>query len=164
MQKDLYAGAGMLAFSVLFYYGAANLGTSFMTDPVGPDGLPKSLALVLGLLSALLILKSLVPMVTRGGFKVLKKADPEARRRHLLALGMLGIGIGYVLIAEAVGYFVGIALVIVVTALYQGTRRTWRLPAIAISGAAFFWFLFVEFLKIDQPPGIWSKLFASLST
>lgn len=164
MQKDLYAGAGMLTFSVLFYYGADNLGTSFMADPVGPDGLPKSLALVLGILSALLILKSLVPMVTRGGFEVLKKADPQARRRHLLALGMLGIGVGYVLIVEIVGYFVGIALVIVVTALYQGTQRTWRLPVIAVSGAAFFWFLFVEILKIDQPPGIWSKLFVSLGT
>ncbi len=57
-----------------------------------------------------------------------------------------------------------IALVITVTALYQGTRRTWRLPVIAVSGATFFWFLFVEILKIDQPPGIWPKLLASLGT
>lgn len=164
MRKDLYAGAGMLAFSLLFYYGADNLGTSYMADPVGADGLPKSLAVVLGILSALLILKSLVSVATRGGFAVLNKADPEARRRHLLASGMLGIGIGYVLIAELVGYVVGIVLAIVVTALYQGTQRTWRLPVIAVSGAAFFWFLFVEILNIDQPPGIWSKLFASLTT
>jgi len=161
MGKDLASGIGMLALSLIFYYGASGIGTSYMSDPIGPAGLPKLLAIVLGVLSLLLIAQALFRL-----WKRREKQPPEESyrpwRSHLLAAGMLGIGLGYVLIAEFVGYLVGIALVLLAVALYMGAARSWRAPAIALGGAASFWLLFVGLLGIGQPEGIWHTLLASL--
>ena len=161
MGKDLASGIVMLVISGIVYYGATGIGTSFMADPVGPAGLPKVLAVALGVLSLLLIAQASLKLL-----KSRAKARPEAVgkrwRPHLLATGMLGIGLGYVVIAEFVGYLVGIALVILVTTLYQGAARNWRAPAIAIGGALSFWLLFVALLNIGQPEGVWDRLLLSL--
>ena len=161
MGKDLASGIGMLALSVLVYYGAGGIGSSYMADPIGPAGLPKSLAVVLGVLAALLIAKSLFGLWTRrGASAVADGMNPW--RPHLLAAGMLAVGVAYVLIAEIVGYLAGIALVILATAIYQGATRSWRAPAIAVGGAVSFWLLFVVMLNIGQPEGLWSRLLGSL--
>ena len=162
MGKDLASGIGMLVLSAAVYFGATGIGTSFMADPVGPAGLPKVLALVLGGLAVLLIAKSSFELFKVRG-KVSVEPSQSPWRRHLLAAGMLAIGAGYVLIAELVGYMVGIAVVILTTALYQGARGGWRAPAIAVGGAIAFWLLFVILLDIGQPEGLWSRLLSSLS-
>ncbi len=151
----------MLALSVIVYYGASGIGTSYMSDPIGPAGLPKLLAIVLGVLSLLLIAQALLRLWKRREKTPSEKSE-KPWRRHLLATGMLGIGLGYVLIAEFVGYLVGIALVLLAVALYMGAARSWRAPAIALGGAATFWLLFVGLLGIGQPEGLWQKLLASL--
>lgn len=161
MGKDLASGIGMLVLSIVVYYGASGIGTSYMADPIGPAGLPRSLAVVLGGLAVLLIAKSLIELI-RARRKA-SAATPESPwRRHLLAAGMLAIGGAYVLIAEVVGYMTGIALVILATTLYQGAARSWRAPAIALGGALSFWLLFVLVLNIGQPEGIWSRMLSSL--
>ncbi len=161
MGKDLASGIGMLALSVVVYFGASGIGTSYMSDPIGPAGLPKMLAIVLGGLAVLLIAKSSIEL-----FKARRRAPIEPSeskwRRHLLAAGMFAIGGAYVLIAEVVGYVVGIVLVILATALYQGAARSWQAPAIAVGGAVSFWLLFVVLLNIGQPEGLWSRLLNSL--
>ncbi len=161
MGKDLASGIGMLALAILVYFGAGEIGTSFMADPIGPAGLPKLLAMVLGGLSVLLIAKSSFDLF-RARRKVSGEESARSRRRHLLAVGMLAIGGVYVLIAELVGYVVGIAIVVLATALYQGAARSWRAPAIAVGGAVSFWLLFVVLLNIGQPEGLWSRLLSSL--
>lgn len=161
MVKDLVSGIGMLALSVVVYYGATGIGTSFMADPIGPAGLPKLLAMVLGGLAVLLIAKSSFDLL-RSRRGVSPEGSARPRRLHLLAAGMLAIGGVYVLVAEVVGYVIGIALVILATALYQGAARSWRAPAIAVGGAITFWVLFVVVLHIGQPEGLWSRLLSSL--
>jgi putative tricarboxylic transport membrane protein len=161
MVKDLASGIGMLALSLVVYFGASGIGTSYMADPIGPAGLPKLLALVLGILSLLLIAKSALDLI-----KARRRAPVDSSetkwRRHFLAAGMLAIGGAYVLLAEVVGYGVGITLVILATALYQGAARSWRAPVIALGGAISFWLLFVVVLDIGQPEGLWSRLLTSL--
>jgi hypothetical protein len=161
MVKDLASGIGVLLLSALVYYGASGIGSSYMADPVGPAGLPKLLAMVLGGLAVLLIGKSSLELL-----KARRRASAEVSERpwrpHLPAAGMLAIGVGYVLLAEVVGYVVGIALVILATALYQGAARGWRAPAIAVGGALSFWLLFVFVLHIGQPEGLWSRLSSAL--
>lgn len=161
MSKDLASGIGMLALSIVVYVGAGGIGSSYMADPIGPQGLPRALSLVLGGLAAVLVAKSLYGLWKRRG-ATSEGASVEPWRRHLLALGMLAIGGAYVLIAEIAGYVVGIALVILVTTLYQGAGRTWRAPLIAVGGALSFWLLFVVVLDIGQPEGIWPRLLNSL--
>lgn len=161
MGKDLASGIGMLALSVLVYFGAGGIGTSYMADPIGPAGLPKLLAMVLGGLALLLIAKSSFELI-RARRKASGEEPEHPWRRHLLAAGMLAVGVVYVLIAELVGYLPGIALVILATALYQGAARSWRAPAIAVGGAVSFWLLFVVLLNIGQPEGLWSRMLSAL--
>jgi len=161
MGKDLASGIVMLAISGIVYYGATGIGTSFMSDPVGPAGLPKVLAVVLGVLSLLLIAQASLKL-WRTRDKAPAETFEKRWRPHLLAMGMLGIGLGYVVIAEFVGYMAGIALVILATTLYQGAARSWRAPAIAMGGAFSFWLLFVALLNIGQPEGVWVRLLRSL--
>lgn len=151
----------MLALAAVVYYGSSQIGTSYMADPVGPAALPKALAAVLGALSVLLILQSLARL-WKGRGETPARVSEKPHRRHLLALGMLSWGIGYVLIAESVGYVLGIALLLVAVILYQGASWTWRAPAIALGGALVFWLLFVRLLGIGQPEGLWQKLLDSL--
>lgn len=160
MGKDLASGIGMLSLAILVYFGAGGIGTSFMADPIGPAGLPKLLAIVLGGLAVLLIAKSSYELI-RARRKASAKGSERPWRRHLLAAGMLAIGGVYVLIAELVGYMLGIALVVLATALYQGAARSWRAPAIAVGGAVSFWLLFVVLLNIGQPEGLWSRLLSA---
>lgn len=161
MGKDLASGIVMLVISGVVYYGATGIGTSFMADPVGPAGLPKVLAVVLGVLSLILIAQALLKL-WRTRDKPASETLEKPWRPHLLATGMLGIGVGYVVIAEFVGYLVGIALVILAVTLYQGAARSWRAPAIALGGAFSFWLLFVALLNIGQPEGVWERLLLSL--
>lgn len=161
MAKDLASGIGMLALSVVVYFGASGIGTSYMSDPIGPAGLPKLLAIVLGGLALLLTGKSSFELI-RAHRKATVESSRSTWRPHLLAAGMLAIGGAYVLIAEVVGYMAGITLVILATALYQGAARSWRAPAIAAGGAVCFWLLFVVVLDIGQPEGLWSRLLISL--
>jgi hypothetical protein len=156
VDRDLVAALVMLGLAALYYAGAAGLPTTMITDPVGAAGLPKSLAVVLGLLSLLLAAKTLVRRRARRA--PAPSDDAEAARGHRYAIGMLAIGAGYVLAAETVGYVPAIAAAILAAALYQGAGRTWRLPLVAGCGALGLWLLFVRVLDIDQPEGVWPAL------
>jgi hypothetical protein len=68
---------------------------------------------------------------------------------------MLLIGVFYIISAQVVGYAISIALVIMIAAIYQGTRATPRLAMTAILGALGLWVVFVWLLHIQQPVGIW---------
>ena len=48
---------------------------------------------------------------------------------------------------------------IAATTYYQGGGLNGRVALVALSGALFFWVLFVAVLGIPHPPGIWPALF-----
>ena len=73
--------------------------------------------------------------------------------------GMLLIGVVYIIAAPWVGYIPSIAALILVTVYYQGGAINPRVALVSVSGAAFFWLLFVFVLGIPQPAGFWSSLF-----
>jgi hypothetical protein len=76
----------------------------------------------------------------------------------LWAAGLLAIGIAYLLVVEALGYLVSIALLLIGVALYQGAAAGWRLPLIGIGGALFLWALFVLVLGVSMPRGLLAPL------
>ncbi len=64
MKRDLVCGILMLVFAIAYYIVAAAIPHSTLADSVGPDGLPTSYAIALGILSLLLIANTLLG---RGG-------------------------------------------------------------------------------------------------
>lgn len=162
MSRDFYAGCGLLIFSVVYYLAAAAIPTSQLSDTVGPGGMPKSYGIALGVLSILLLGQSLLAQrraVTVRADTAAREKARQDRYRALRALGMLAIGVAYLVLLPIIGYVVSLALLILAAAWYQeGSRRRWLIPT-AIVGAGLFWLLFVELLQIDQPVGFWPTLF-----
>jgi putative tricarboxylic transport membrane protein len=162
MPRDFVAGCGLLIFAVVYYLAAAAIPSSQLSDTVGPGGMPKSYGIALGVLSILLIGQSLLArrraMTTRAAVASGEESRQD-RYRALRALGMLAIGIAYLILLPLIGYVISLALLIIAAAWYQeGARRKWLIPT-AIIGAGLFWLVFVKLLQIDQPAGFWPDLF-----
>ena len=156
MPSDLVFGCVMLAASVGYYLLATAVPRSLLDDVIGPQGLPKAYALLLAGLSILQIMRSLLRR--RDGAMMSAVSRSGQLRSLWRAGGMLAIGAGYLVVVPWIGYIPSIAGLIFVTILYQkgGSRR--RAAVVAVSGALFFWVLFVQLLGIPQPAGSWPFL------
>jgi hypothetical protein len=164
-------GSATLALAVGYYLLTLQIPESQLADAVGPQGLPRTYAFVLGGLSLILIARSLRPSslgLPRGGH-----SEPGARRTEptegptppsassqvLRALGVIVIGVVYILVVPWLGYIVSLAALIAFTTYYQGGGMNLRVAIVSVSGALLFWILFVAILGIQHPPGFWPPLY-----
>lgn len=167
MKRDLIFGGAALVLAVAYYLLADAIPTSMLADAVGPGGLPKAYAVVLGALSLILLAQAMIRRYAavraagRAGGQMGSEADgPPVRRVHLYrAAGMLAIGAVYVILTPWLGYILTLATLIAVTTYYQGGGLSARVGIVALGGALFYWLLFVWLLRIPQPPGLWPELF-----
>jgi len=139
----MICGAVGLAIALAYYALSDALPVSLLSDEIGAAGVPKSLAIGLGLCSILLVGRA---ALTRG-----TPAIAFAALTHARALGIIAIGAAYAALAPLIGYAPAIALLIACTALYFGTRPNMRLIAVAVLGGAALWALFVKMLGIPMP-------------
>ncbi|MBI1219918.1 MAG: hypothetical protein GC186_15360 [Rhodobacteraceae bacterium] len=160
MARDFFGGLVILAFAGLYYVGTFDIQRSTLADNVGAQGVPSAYAAVLAILALLLVLRSGYGWLTAGGAtapasgKTHKPQVPAGRAIGRM-LGMLAIGVIYLLLIEWAGYALTIALMIGAVVLYQGGRATPATLITALCGAAFFWLLFVRVLQIPLPAGLW---------
>ena len=147
MPRDLALGLSTLALSIGYYGMTLGIPDSQLSDAIGPQGLPRAYAFVLAALSVMLIVRSL-----RSNVRL--HSDPAIRR----VVGMLGIGVAYVLAVERLGYFLSIAGLIVATTYYQGGVVSRHVLIVALVGAVICWLLFVRVMGVPQPPGWWPAL------
>jgi hypothetical protein len=153
MDRDLAFGSATLALSAAYYWMAAAIPESQLADAIGPQGLPKTYAVLLGGLSLILIVRSLRRARTddRNAPPSPFPLPPALWR----VAGMLAIGIVYILVAPWLGYLLSIAALILATTYYQGGAINRQVAVVALSGGIFFWLLFVVMMRIQQPPGWW---------
>jgi putative tricarboxylic transport membrane protein len=162
VNRDTVFGAVCLALAAGYYLTAAAIPDSALSDAVGPQGLPKTYAVVLGALSLVLIARS---MTARGGHRKAPDHPPAGPSPFALApsvirvVGMLLIGALYLAVVPYAGYILSLAGLIAATTYYQGGGVNGRVALVAVSGALVFWVLFVAVLGIPHPPGIWPALF-----
>jgi hypothetical protein len=151
MNRDAVLGAAGLAAAAAYWRAADLLPVSLLADEVGADGVPKALALALGLLSLLVLARGLAlrPAAAGGG----AGAGP-----HLWAAAIVGLGAFYALAAPWLGYVLALGCLIAATAILFGMRPHPRLALVAAGGAIFFWGLFAKFLGITMPAGLWPRL------
>jgi putative tricarboxylic transport membrane protein len=150
--RDTAFGVLMLVLAAAYYASASAIPQSGLADAVGPQGLPRIYAAALATLALVRIARSRQPAAP-GGARIAGGQAPADIRR---SLGLLTIGAGYVVIVPWAGYIAAIALLIGATIGYQA--RAWRRThvAIAVAGALVLWIVFVVFLGIRQPGGVWS--------
>ena len=168
MNRDLTLGCVTLALAAAYYAAAALLPQSQLDDAVGPGGLPKTYAVVLAVLSLALIAQSLRRRQKDAARRVQKDPPYGNETLHsrngstkplVRVLGMLAIGVVYIVVAPWMGYILSLAALILTTTYYQGGVINRHVAVVAVTGALFFWVLFVFVLGIPQPSGFWPSLF-----
>jgi hypothetical protein len=161
MPRDAVVGAVILAVAIIYWHAAGTIRRSSLDDSIGAAGVPNALAVVLGCLAVLLILRGLV-LSTRQAPRNVEAVDEarpdEAPRAHIRALGMLVLGVLYLLIVPVLGYAVSVALLLAAVALYNYRKATLELALFAVCGSAGFYLLFVKILGIPLPAGIWPNI------
>lgn len=154
--RDAIVGIALFVVAVLYWFGADAIPESPLADGVGADGLPKTLAYALGVLSLVLIARSFALERTVGAPTAEERAAD--RHAHKRAAGMFLIGILYLVALPYLGYVLSIALLVGSAAWYNGKPPGPTMFAVAIGTAVAFYFLFVRFLGIGLPPGLWPDL------
>ncbi len=149
INRDSLAGLLLLAVAGVYYWATRAIPSSSLSDGVGADGLPKLLIAALVVVAAALTVKG--ALASR---RTTPAANSDGEDEHATlprALGFIAIGVGYMIVAPWTGYLVGIALLVVATALYEGERLSPRLLAVAAAGGVGFWLIFVRLLGVEQP-------------
>ena len=154
MNRDFLTGLIGLALAIGYYVVASNIAAGQLADEVGPDGLPRIYAWMLGVLSLILSVRALLQRTAAA----MTAGDVSEVHAAWRALGIVLIAGAYVVAVPVLGYPLTLAVVIGVAALYQGGRLSWPLALISVFGAAALWFVFVYLLHIAQPEGIWPDL------
>ena len=165
---DIVCGLFALALAGAYYAAAVALPTSFLSDEVGADGLPKLLAIALGFLGILAIVRAALPgNAIAAGPIAETNAMPAAGSRsaapvgiavHIRALGMLMLGVLYALLAPWLGYLVATIALLFLVAAYSGQKPSLRLAAISGTGGLVLWVAFAKLLGMAMPAGVLAPL------
>ncbi len=154
---DFWVGLVVLTSAIIYWLEADKIRISPLDGPVNAAGPPKALAYALGSLAIILVVRSLAVAIMGGGRPPSRQESVSIRQLlhpHLRAIGMLAIGVGYLLLVSWLGYVITIVALILAVSIYNGAAPGWRTAAVAIGGAIFFHLFFVEFLGIPLPAGI----------
>lgn len=159
MTREFVGGILAILVGGGYFAMALQIRASALADSVGPAGLPKVLGLLMIALGIILCAQALLA-ARRKPANAVAAADAEGNDEMrggfagiARAGGLLAIGIGYLLIVRTVGYVPAIAALIIAAALYGGAPLTWRVFAIGLVGAVFYYVLFVLVLGIPLPAG-----------
>ena len=162
--RDLVFGSATLALAAIYYALTVTIPQSDLADPIGPQGLPKTYAAVLAVLAIILIARSmkrpanLAP--TNPELTNPESANPRTNEPANLGrvIGMLLIGVAYIVVLPWLGYLLSVAALIAATTYFQGGSINLRSILVAISGALCFWVLFIWLLRIQYPAGLWPSV------
>ena len=148
MRKDLLSAAILLCIAGIYYAASTTIPTSTLEDEIGPRGLPVVLAVLLALVAIVIGIRAVVTAPVSG------EAAKDAEAPWPRAIGMLAIGALYIPVASLLGYWLALLLLMSAVILYEGMKPSWRMLAVAVGGATFFFLLFDVLLGVRVPEGI----------
>lgn len=148
MKKDLAGSAILLAIAALYYAVSTQIQASTLEDQIGPRALPSMIALLLVFIGLAIGFRAIVSV------PVTSPAEKDAEAPWPRAFGMLLIGALYIPVASVAGYWPALLLLLIAVPLYEGMKPSWRVGAVALGGASFFWLLFRFVLGVQQPEGL----------
>jgi cell division protein FtsW (lipid II flippase) len=140
---DLWTGLALIVLAAAYYASANAISDSLLSDEVGAAGLPKALALALGLCGALLAVCS------QGLAELRVRLDLAPQ-----AIGLVLLLAAYIALLPTLGYAVGMGGLIAAVAFLAGARSLPALLITAVLAGLFFQLVFVRAFHIAMPPGI----------
>lgn len=159
ISRDAWIGIVMLIAAGVYWLEAGKIRVSPLDDGIGAAGLPKALAYALGVLAILLVVRSVMAALMSTSAEPQKDTAPSEDAQgdgwapHLRAIGMLALGVGYLLLVSTLGYAITVAALLFFVSLYIGAKLNLRTVLVAVIGGVAYHLLFVEFLGIPLPPG-----------
>ena len=153
-RKDVAAGGILLVLAALYYWQTLQILDSSLADAVGPKGLPLMLGGGLAIVAALIALRgALAFWRAKAAVAPQRSADGSDSDVASIprALGLLAIGVGYILIGPIVGYPIAIGLLIGAVVLYEGGKPSLGLLGVAAGAGVGLWIIFVYVLGTEQP-------------
>lgn len=167
--RDVWIGLVTLVFSGLYWRAADGIPISPLDGVINAGALPKALAWAMVLFSLLLIVRALLTetMYLRAARKAVgppaDRPEDEGSKdfsvpQHLKAVGVLVIGVAYLLVLPWLGYILSVTLLISVMSIYIGAKASAYTLGVAVAVSLVFYLLFVQLLDIPLPAGIWPTL------
>ena len=135
----------LLIVSAAFAAGALRYYKWWGHDGPGSAFLPFWLGVVMAVLAAMMLLRKTT------GSSVSLFPEGEARNRVLV---VLGITAAFIALLKVLGMVVGTALFLIVLVRYLGRHRWWVTIAIALAAAGLNWLVFVRWLRVPMPEGM----------
>ncbi|HXJ02807.1 MAG TPA: tripartite tricarboxylate transporter TctB family protein [Micropepsaceae bacterium] len=148
MRKDFVSAAILLCIAAAYYAVSTTIPSSTLEDGVGPRGLPVVLSALLAMVAIAIGVRAAVTA------PVSAEAEKDAEAPWPRAIGMLVIGALYIPVATLVGYWLALLLLLLAASLYEGMKPSWRMLAVAVGGATFFFLLFDVLLGVRVPQGL----------
>jgi hypothetical protein len=146
-RADRITAALLLAFSAAFSAGALKYYRYWGHDGPGPAFLPFWLGVVMAALSILMLVRRRSALDP--GTEWLPQG--EARNRVLVVLGATA---AFIALLNVLGMVVGTVLFLIVLLRYLGGHRWWVTISIALAAAVLNWLVFVHWLRVPMPEGM----------
>jgi len=147
LSADRITASVLLAFSVAFSAGALKQYQWWGPGGPGPAFLPFWLGLVMAVLAAMMLTRSL--REKDAGEAWLPRG--EGLRDMLV---VLGVTVAFVAPLRVTGMVLGTALYLVVLVRYLGRHPWWLTLLVAAAAAGFNWLVFVRWLRVPMPEGM----------
>ena len=144
---DRVTAALLLALSVAFSAGALKYYSWWGSGGPGSAFLPFWLGIVMALLALMLLVRSLKEK--NPGEAWLPRGEGL---RHMVVV--LGATVLFVALLNVLGMVLGTALYLAGLIWYLGRHRWWVTVAIAVAAAGFNWLVFVHWLRVPFPEGM----------
>jgi putative tricarboxylic transport membrane protein len=144
---DRITAGALLALAVAFSAGALKYYAWWGSGGPGSAFLPFWLGVVMALLALMMLIRNLKEK--NPGEAWLPRGEGL---RHMLVV--LGVTVVFVAALKVVGMILGTALFLVVLIRYLGRHRWWLTVAIAVAAAGLNWLVFVHWLRVPFPEGM----------
>jgi putative tricarboxylic transport membrane protein len=158
-RSDFYLGVGAIALAGAWLYVASGIEESMLSDATGAGGIPRVLGYVMAALGLLLCLRS-VSFSAPPRNAVAPESPPAdaptswKQNPHMQALILVGILAGYVVLAPYLGYMLGTAALLGVTAAYGGAPVNRNLVLVSAGGGIVLWLSFAWALGISMQTSV----------
>lgn len=148
-RPDLLAGLALLLFSLFAWLTAGTLPFGTLHQP-GPGFFPRSLAVLTGAMSALLLVRGL-----RAGAPDVRALWPD-RTGALRVLLLLSVLLGYLAALDPAGYLLATAGFFLILLRWVGRRSWLQTVGVTLLAAAGSYVLFAHWLMVSLPAGLFA--------
>jgi putative tricarboxylic transport membrane protein len=144
---DRVTAALLLAFAVSFAAGALKSYQWWGSGGPGPAFMPFWLGVVMALLALMMLVRSLQEKNPGDAW------FPRGEGLRDMAV-VLAATVAYIALLNVTGMIIGTALYLAVVIRYLGRHAWWITLAIALGAAGFNWLVFVHWLHVPMPEGM----------